>query len=197
MVGASSLTVSADKMNVLFIGVDNPVSVGVSGVPSENVSASITQGSLSSKGNGKYVAKVTSPGTARVNVSAVIDGQKKNMGSMEFRVARIPDPVPEVAGKRGGTIPAAVFRAQIGVVANLKDFYFDARYIVTSFKMGFNGTGYPDYIERTSSSARFTPEMQQLMQRAKPGSRIYIDNIKARGPDGTTRDLGSINFTLQ
>lgn len=196
MVGASSVSVSADKMNVLYIGVDNPISIAAAGVPAESVAASISQGSLSKTGPGKYAARVSTVGDATVNVTATIEGQTKNMGAMKFRVKRIPDPVAEVAQSKGGTLSAAVFRLQTGVAAVLENFEFDARFVVTSFRIGFDGAGFPDYLEKTSGSAYFTPEIKDLMQRCKPGTRIFIDDIHAKGPDGTTRTLPSLAFRL-
>ncbi|GAA4301154.1 gliding motility protein GldM [Compostibacter hankyongensis] len=199
MVGASSVSVSADKMNVLIAGLDNPVSVAAAGVQVESVSASITGGSLSKTGAGHYVARVPASligKNVQINVSANIGGATKNMGAMTFRVGRLPDPVPEVGGSNGGQMSAAAFRVQKGVAATLKDFYFDAKFVVTSFRMGFSGTGFPDYLEKVSGSAYFTSDMQQLMSRCRPGTRVYIDDIRAKGPDGLTRKLPSINFRL-
>ena len=142
MVGASSLSVSATKMNVLFIGLENPVSIAAAGVPAESVSASISQGSLQKVGTGNYVAKVSTVGNATVNVSANVGGQTKNLGRMEFRVMRVPDPVAEVGGSKGGRMQSAVFRVQQGVQAVLEDFYFDLKFPITHFTIGFDGTGF-------------------------------------------------------
>ncbi|QOR76841.1 MAG: gliding motility protein GldM [Thermoflavifilum sp.] len=197
MVGAPAVSVSADKMNVLYIGVDNPISVAVAGVPAERVSASISgPGSLIKSGPGKYIARVSAVGTVTVNVSAEFDGQVRPMGSMEFRTKRIPDPVAEVAGSKGGTLSAAVFKVQKGVAAVLENFDFDAKFVVTSFTIGFDGAGFSDYIEANSNSAYFTDEIEKYIQRCRPGTRVFIDNIHARGPDGTTRLLPPISFKL-
>lgn len=196
MVGASSLSVSATKMNVLFIGLDNPISVAAAGVPAESVSASISQGSLRKVGTGEYVARVTTVGNASVNVTAQVGGNTRNLGTMKFRVMRVPDPVAEVGGKKGGRMSAAIFRVQMGVQAVLEDFYFDTKFTITHFTIGFDGTGFTDYLEKQSNSALFTPEIKQLMQRCRPGSRVFIDEIRAKGPDGTTRNLPSIAFKL-
>src|SRR5699024_10185866 len=186
MVGASSLSVSPTKMNVLFVGLDNPISIAAAGVPAASVHASISQGSLRKTGTGKYVAKVTDVNKdAVVNVSANIDGQNKSLGSMKFRVMRVPDPVAMIGNSEGGRMRSAVFKAQKGVRAVMKDFYFDIKFNVVSFTMGFVGKGFSDYFEAKSNSALFSSEMQQLMQRCQPGTRIFIDEIRAKGPDGS------------
>jgi gliding motility-associated protein GldM len=196
MVGASSLAVSATGMNVLFIGLDNPISVAAAGVPAESVTASISQGSLSRKGTGDYIARVTTVGNATIDVSAKVEGTERNLGSMKFRVMRVPDPVAEVGGSKGGRMQSSLFRVQQGVQAVLENFYFDTKFVITHFTMGFDGAGFSDYLEKESSSALFTPEMKTLMGRCKPGTRIFIDDIKAKAPDGTIRSLPGINFKL-
>ncbi len=196
MVGASSLSVSATKMNVLFIGLENPISIAAAGVPSESLSASISQGSLRKTGVGEYMAKVTTVGNATVNVSAKIEGATKNMGAMKFRVMRVPDPVAEIGGEKGGRMRAAVFRVQQGVAAKLENFYFDIKFPITHFTMGFAGTGFNDYVEVQSNSALFTAEMKSLMNRCKPGTRVFFDDIRAKAPDGTTRNLPGMTFKL-
>jgi gliding motility-associated protein GldM len=198
MVGASSVSVSADKMNVLYIGVDNPISVAAAGVPAEDITATINGegGSLTKVGPGKYMARVNAVGQTTVNVSANIEGQERNMGNMVFRTKRIPDPIAEIGNSKGGAFSAAAFRVQEGVAAVLEDFVFDAKFVVTSFTIGFDGTGFDNYMERTSNSAYFTPEIKELISRCRPGTRVYIDDIRAKGPDGTTRTLPPIAFKL-
>ena len=63
-VGRRSVTVSADKMNVFYIGVENPVSVVAAGVSSNDLRVSGSGGGLNLKsaGNGKYTATVSQPG---------------------------------------------------------------------------------------------------------------------------------------
>ena len=100
-VARPSLVVSADKMNVFYKGVDNPVSISVPGVPADKLQPSINNGSLT-RGKDGYVVRVKSGNAATISVSATMpDGSKKSMGSMEFRVKTIPNPVPYVAQQTG------------------------------------------------------------------------------------------------
>ncbi|HUX84636.1 MAG TPA: gliding motility protein GldM, partial [Chitinophagaceae bacterium] len=197
-VGASSVSVSADKMNVMYIGVDNPISIAAAGVPAETINASLAgPGSIVKSSTGHFIARVTAVGDVTVNVSGSLDGKIKSMGSMQFRTKRMPDPFPTVAASKGGMLKSALFRLQEGVSASMPpDFEFDVRSVVTSFTIGFQGEGFPDYIERNCNSAYFSADIKQLIARCKPGTRVYIDNIKAHMPDGTTRDIGSLVYKL-
>ncbi|HVB03440.1 MAG TPA: gliding motility protein GldM [Chitinophagaceae bacterium] len=197
-VGASSFSVSADKMNVMYIGVDNPISIAAAGVPAESVNASLSGGgTLTKTGTGHFIGRVTSVGNVTINVSGSVGGQIKTLGNMVFRTKRMPDPYPTVAGSKGGMLRAALFRLQEGVQSTMPpDFAFDVRTLVTSFTIGFQGQGFPDYIEKNCNSAYFSPEVKSLIGRCRPGTRVYIDNIRAYLPDGTTRNIGSLVYRL-
>jgi gliding motility-associated protein GldM len=193
-----NLVVSADKMNVLYIGVDNPMSISVPGVPAEKVEASLSGGgSLSKKGKGAFIARVSSPGKVNINVRAEINGVKQSMGKpVEFRVKRVPDPVAKVGGKSSGPMSKAVLNAQGGVIPVLENFDFDLNFTVFEFDMVIAGKG-RDIMTSKSRSNVITAEMKELIGRTRLGDKVFFENIKAKGPDGTTRNLNAISFTIQ
>jgi gliding motility-associated protein GldM len=198
-VGKASLVVSPTKMNVFYIGVDNPVDISVAGVPPNKVSPFITGGgSLRSKGGGHYTVRVKGPQGAKVKVGATakLESGNRNMGSMEFRVKKVPDPVAKVGGKRNGTVAKNWLSAQTGVQAVMENFDFDLRFNVISFTVSavLRG-GYSE--DARSNSARFTAQQQALIRQVQSKRKVYIEDIKARGPDGTTRDLGTLTFKVR
>src|SRR6185503_15783412 len=103
MVAKPSAVVSPDKMNVLYIGVPNPLSVSAPGIAKEKLHVSMGAGSLSQTAPGHFIAKVSSIGTTTVTVSGEIaPGKTVTLGSTLFRIKRIPDPKAMFAGKSGG-----------------------------------------------------------------------------------------------
>lgn len=194
----AGVVVSPDKMNVFYIGVDNPVSVSVPGFSPDKVSPSLTKGGSITKASGtsKYTVKVTTPGETNVVVSATLpDGTRKTMGTVPFRIKRVPDPVAKVGNLGGGKVPTAQFKVQRGVLAVLENFDFDIRFNVVSFEMTYAAKR-QDLIVKTGTGPAFTSDMLQLISKARPGDVFYIDEIKVKGPDGTTRKLPGIVFTL-
>jgi gliding motility-associated protein GldM len=195
-VGQSSLSVSPTKMNVLYIGVPNPIDITASGVPAEKLNVSISGGSITKAGQtGSYVAQVKAPGTVNITVTANVDGQTKNLGSKQFRVKRVPDPVAKVAGKRDGTVTKAELAAQAGVKADLENFDFDMKFNVVSFKVSATIKGFSQ--DATANSAAFTAQQKQIISQVPSGGKIYIEDIKAKGPDGSIRSLGTIAFKIK
>lgn len=197
MVAKPAAAVSADKMNVFYIGVDNPVTISAAGVAPENLSPSLAgQGSLSGS-RGKYTVKVTGGTEATINVNAKFpSGGSKNMGSSKFRVKRLPDPYAFVLGKRGDiTMSKGELAAAGAVIAKFENFDFDLPVTVASFNMSISVKGILS--EMQSSSKSFTPEMISKLNSAPPGTKVYIENIKARLPDGSSRNLPGINIKLK
>lgn len=190
--------VSADKMNVFYIGVANPITCTISGIRSDAISTSISGGGGTAKpgGAGKFDVFVTSPGKATVNLSAKDKDGKAVVGSKEFRVKYIPDPTPVIAGKNGGAMGTGEWKAQLGVVAELKDFDFDAKFNVTGFDMTLSQKN-ADLQTCQNSGAKFNGSCANLQQQAKVNSVYYLDNIKATGPDGRSRNLGTIAFKIK
>jgi gliding motility-associated protein GldM len=200
MVMKTGVVVSPTKMNVLYIGVDNPISVSVPGVAPENVTATLSGGTLSpdsKEGKGNYIAKVTGGKEATVNVSAKFgdEGTSRRMGDFQFRVKRVPDPEAFCGGQTDGLISKAKLVASGAVIPKMVNFDFDLTFRVTSFEITMNING--DLITSTATGNRFSEEMKGRITRLKGGSRLYIENIKAVGPDGVPRKLKPINFKIQ
>lgn len=195
-VGQSSTSISLDKMNVLFIGVDNPVTIAASG-GAEQINATISGGggSLTKVGAGKYVARVNSvTDDCKINVS--VGG--KQTGAQVFRVRTIPDPTPVVGRFQSGeNVPASQFRVQGGVGAFLKDFFFDAQFKVTGFRITGDGEGFDDLMEANVQGNTWNGPAQNIVNRVRPGSFITIEDIRCVGPDGRTRKLPSLLFNVK
>jgi hypothetical protein len=47
-----------------------------------------------------------------------------------------------------------------------------------------------------SKPGRSNPQIEKLINMARPGDRVFIENIKAVGPDKTTRNLAPITLVL-
>ena len=193
-VGEPNSVVSPTKMNVLYIGVDNPLGISVSGAPNESIRAAITHGTITKQGN-EWIAKVTTVGNATITVSATVDGQSKVMGTFVFRVKSVPDPVAKVANKIGGKIDKATLVAQVAVLAALDNFEFDMRFEVTSFTVSAQIGQFTR--EQPATGARITDQQKQILNSLNKGGRVYFQDIKARGPDGRTRDLPTIALQIE
>ncbi len=195
IVAAPSATVSPTKMNVFYIGVDNPVRIAVPGIPQENVRPSISNGNISSKGRGEYIVRVSGGNECTINVSAKMGERSRSMGSFKFRVKRVPDPKAKIGGIASGAIGKAQLLAANAIIPTMEDFDFDLNFIITSFTMTLQVAG-GDLVEAKSNSNKLTSEMISLIQDTKRGKKIFLEDIKAKGPDGSNRNLSPINLKI-
>jgi gliding motility-associated protein GldM len=191
-------TVSADKMNVVYRGLDNPMSVSAPGFTNEHTKVSVSGGGrLSSKGGGKFVYNPPKGNVRKVkfNVSGVKDdGTTVAMGSQEFRVLGVPSAIIKVAGVNDGKISGAAIASMPVLTATMEKFAFDLKYRVASYDiMVFSNRG-NSLVNESVRSNRIPNNALKKIKKAPRGSILTISNVKIVGPDGTKRALG---FTLK
>jgi gliding motility-associated protein GldM len=196
IVARPSLTVSADAMNVVYQGLDNPISVSVPGIPNEKLSVSATNATLRAIGNGKYNIKVSGGNKVDVNVFATMDnGERKSMGTMSFRVKKIPKPKAKFGEiTDSGMMTISKASSQQGIIAQYDNFEFNIVSKVTSFTMVVftaNGT-----IDLKSPNNMLTPEMKQQILRLRKNSRIMFEDIQSVGPDGIPVKLSPLTVKI-
>lgn len=186
-------SVSADAVKVLYIGLENPLTITGGTGGAEKTNATIDNGNLRSTGGGKYIATVSTPGKATINVS--VDGK---VTPFEFRVKRVPDPTAMIGASSGGRIATNAMKAQQGVRADLKDFVFEGvKFDIVSFVFYATGNGFQEGPGVSQNSgAYFNSESKRLLERCKPGSTVVIDEIRAKGPGGDVRVLPPMAFNL-
>ncbi len=199
IVAKPSLTVSADNMNVVYYGLENPISVSVPGIASEKTSVTVTNGVLINKGNGKYVLKPSvMTGKADVTVYATTEaGEKRNMGTMTFRIKQIPRPLLKFGGlTTNGSLSKGVIESQAGLIAEYDNFVFlsPIQAKVTSFKMVVLGpNGAEDY---KSNNNQFTTQMLARLSKLKKNERILFEEVKSVGPTGREEPLVGLTIKV-
>ncbi len=205
MVMKSGVVVSPTKMNVLYRGVKNPISISVPGIAPELVKPSMTNGSLrpdAKEGKGNYIAEVKGGNEAIVKVSAEVNGKQRPMGDFKFRVKEVPPPVATIAGMEEGLVSANRLAAAPTVIPKMKNFDFELFFKVTKFDLVYQvGT---DLITKPVTGSRIPADAINQIKRLRKGSRIYIENIKAvmldennRPADGVTpKKLSPISLKL-
>jgi len=193
VVGQSSAAVQLDNMNVLFIGVDNPVTISGSGSV-DQIKASISGGGGTMNGGGAHRTVRVTQETDECFISVVTPDGKTTR--MPFRVRSIPDPTPMVGTNKSGNIQAAYFKSQAGVRAMVENFYYKTQFNVSSFRITGDGAGFDDIIEANNTGAEWS-EAKNIVNRCRAGSFITIEDIYAVGPDGRRRKLTPLIFYLK
>jgi gliding motility-associated protein GldM len=192
---AAGVAVSANKMNVLYIGVDNPLTI-TAGAGSEKVTAQFSGGAISKTSGNQYIAKPSAGSYGDHTVTVLVGG--KAAGKVGFRVKQLPNPTAYVGNLKAGAVPSASFKAMGGVIAKLEDSEFDAPFEVISYRVGALSADIPDYAPVENKGARWSGGAATLINKLKPGSLVAITDITVKGPDGRTRVLSSgLSYNLK
>ncbi|MCF8256331.1 MAG: gliding motility protein GldM [Flavobacteriales bacterium] len=198
IVARPSLVVSATSMNQFYKGVENPVSISVPGIPSERIRATITGGNtLRKAGAQEYLAVISpsSPASVTVNVSAVMDdGSTRNMGSMEFRVSRLPKPALTLSGKDGTIrMTANELKAQLGLSSRYDpSFAYNGICTIKRFNVLMMNNQGDILVRKQFNGNRFDNELKNAFDKARKGFRITFEDVRAVGVDEVEHTLGPI-----
>ena len=190
-VGVPSFAVSADKMNVFYMGVDNPVSVSA---PMPKFTASGPGLSKSGKG---WVMRPKKPGKVKINVTGVDEATGKNIpvGSAEFRVKRIPTPTAFIAGKTGTVVLSKSALGNGVIQAKLEGFVFDLKVKVKSFELGSTVNG--DYKMVKITGNKMSSKAKSLIKRSSRGQRFYLEKMTVKMPDGRNVTMGNMTVKIK
>ena len=197
IVARPSLVVSPDKMNVFYIGPDNPVSISVPGVALENIRATITGSGnrIIKTANGKYDVKLSSnsPRNIDVNVSAIMEnGQTRSMGKMKFVVKKLPTPYAEVGSVSSKIIKerAVQIKAHTRVKAKYDpNFVFRGAPInVVKYKLEVYRGGINIY-SKTINGSGIPQSIRDYLGTLRRGDMIYFIRILAKDASGLTIPL--------
>lgn len=205
--------ISATKMNVLYIGLDNPVSFAVENTKCSELTLVVQNGSAKRTGECEYDVVVTKPGTSIIFIIKGTDTLYKS----PYRVKNIPNPV--VDGHDASYLLLDSLRAHTGLLATMRNFDFDGWFSILGFditvmrnkKMGgknkiycsecfrkIENESYETIFSEKNEGAKFNDLLKVFIQnKLMPGDKVFIENIKATGPDNLVRLLSPIIFTVQ
>ncbi|MBB6275095.1 type IX secretion system motor protein PorM/GldM [Porphyromonas circumdentaria] len=199
-------SIAPTLMNVLYAGIDNPINIAVPGIASEQIQATMSNGTLSRRGN-LWVARPEKVGTeAVITVSAKgNNGVVSRITEQKLRVRALPDPLPFIeyqdangAMKRfkGGSLSKRDLLSAKGIQAAIDDDILEVSYSVVRFQLTFfdqMGNAMPEI----SNGDRFSERQINSMRALSRGKRFYISEVIARGPDGVERKIPPIEVIVK
>ncbi|MBP1838176.1 type IX secretion system motor protein PorM/GldM [Formosa algae] len=170
----NAATISADKMNVVYRGVANPMTITFAGIADSKVVAT-GSGLRKGTGSGKYIMN---PGTGRevtINVSGTLPDGNKVSDKATFRIKDIPSPTGTIRGESGNVSMQRNSLSSATIGAQLEDFDFDLPLKVTSFKIKI-----PGQPTITVGGTRLNSRAEAALRKAKRGESVTIFDISAQ-----------------
>jgi beta-lactamase regulating signal transducer with metallopeptidase domain len=192
--------VALTKANVVYIGIENPVNISVSGYAANAIEVAIDNGTIAGE-SGEYVIKPVRPGKTLITVKA----GGKTVRETEFKAKFLPPPVIALAPApgstnlvKGGYISKEALIKAGGVICTVENADIDVPFKVLSFTLSVITNNNEQGTSTVSSSDKFSADQVKLIQSLKKDQRIIIDNFTAAGPDGKPRKVAtSIVFTME
>jgi gliding motility-associated protein GldM len=188
----SGASVFLEKMNVLYVAEDNPVTISGGSVGAEKVKVSFTNGEITHVSGDEYNVVPKTPGEAQLIVNA--NGKPT---PFKMRVKYLPNPAGFVGTHMGGSISTAEFKADGGLLAHLDNVEFQSPFIVVGYKLAAIGGGIPTYVEANNDGPRWHDQAAGIVARATPGTNVFFDDIRVKGRDGRIRQLPPMVFSLK
>ncbi|RZJ73484.1 gliding motility protein GldM [Flavobacterium sp.] len=190
----SGANISADKMNVVYRGLPNPMTISVSGVADSDVKASAA-GLSSAGGKGKYNLNPGSGTEVTVNVNAKMSDGKSVTDRKVFRIKNIPGPQGAIGGQIGDS-KGAKSRLEVSTVsAKLEDFLYDLDFRVTQFTFKV-----PGQAAVVVNGDKVDSRCKAALARATRGDVITISDIKTvitNAPTVTTKKCSPVLYEIQ
>ena len=193
----TSVAVAPIKMNVFFIGVENPVAVAASGATDDKVTVSVNGGggSATRVSAGNYIVRVTEI-TDDCTIHVEVDG--KLAGTSKFRVRKLPAPMGTIGGfSSGANVPSDVFRRQAGLGLYVQDFPFDIKYDVLNYTITVEDDNGGVKAADNQGASFSTEARQYIDQYVKPGKTVTVDNIRVKDPGGRELKIPSLLYYIK
>jgi gliding motility-associated protein GldM len=193
-------TISAEKMNMLYIGVDNPISASAAGFTPDQTIVSSSGAPLRKVGNGQYMIHpdVNSARELTITVNVKMsDGKTAKMGAQVYRVRKLPHPEVLFGAKNGGSISRGEIATVTQVNAGLGEgFAFEGlRYNVNAYTIAVVPKSGQAYMEPVSGN-RITGASRSRLSNVHTGDMIVIANVDAMGPAGKVM-LPGVTLTVK
>lgn len=196
VVFAQNVTVIAnEKLNVLYMGLDNPVGIAMEKVPADKLNVSISEGnSIEKREHGIYNVRVNRSG----KVTIFVEGNGMT-AQKEFRVKPIPDPriSLNVYNALSGILSIKEIKETTCLVADIINFDIDARCNVEGYSVVLKSiSGESEIFD--IKGAGFSSALLKALSNIKPNSSIIFYNISTRCPcDPTARKVQGISFLIK
>ncbi|MCF8298901.1 MAG: hypothetical protein K9J13_15235, partial [Saprospiraceae bacterium] len=185
------------KMNVFYIGFENPINVVVENHSCEDIVAKARHGIITPK-NGHYVYLCDSCMYREEQIIIGIKDKKavKWIDTSYYRLKRIPDPVIYIAGKYSGKINKNQLINAGALRAPLMNFDIDLNFLILNYSVQISRNDSVVYREIGISGSKFTKGLVAEIRKTKTNDMIIFYDVVVKGPDNCERIIGVTAFTI-
>ena len=185
--------VAADKFNLLYVGVANPLTKSVDNYLPEQIIVRADKGEITGGMGEMYIYRGYDSGL--VSIIAINKNTQKEIGRSYFRLKKIPNPVAKVSSTDGGIINTVALRSQSYIRAELDGFFpFDLRFTIKKFKVDIIKKGKKETKIFENFTNKFSYSLEKELKLLKEGDVVIFKEIAVEKPDASVVTVKSIIF---
>ncbi|MGG9972629.1 GldM family protein [Ferruginibacter sp. SUN002] len=189
---AQRTAVALEKMNVFYIGVENPLTVAAENCSCAQLVVKATNGRLTRKGC-NFIIRVTEPGKSAIIIYKRTGNKLKELDTWEYRVKMVPDPIFKIGyyGPCRDKITTNHIKEQKFVRAELENFDFLGNFKVDSFRVTISNDS---SLTKTylNISNKISDELHAAFLALQKNDKIVFDKILVTGPDKIQREIAPL-----
>lgn len=193
---AQTFVVRADKMNLVYTGIDNPLTIVSGRCSCKDLSVTADIGELKKLEGCNYLYRAAKEGRMTLTISQTTGGKTKEIGTQFFRVKRMNEPYATVGGRKGNYYSLNSFKVQKGVSVTIDNFEsMEPRYMATKFNVRVLRKGSAIF-NAVVKGMYFNKECTDFFSTLKAGDVVEISGINCVSPDSRERRLSDLIFTM-
>ena len=189
-------SIASDNNNVLYAGIENPLTITVLNISPKSVIAKTDNGTLTGE-NGHYVFYTDTGQVAQITLFKKTSNGQVKIGMSTFHVRQLPDPPAHVGTYFNGPISLNYLRSQAGLRTGHESIYYTRGIPIVSYT--FNVIRNNNFVikELKNEGAVFSQQVQDALLKILPGDSVIFNNIVARRNDSTLTILSPLTFKIK
>lgn len=192
----SQVAIELTNMNVFYVGMDNNIKIVVSDIESSKIEISIDNGSVSGQ-NGEYIVHPKISGTATITIKH----DNKIIQKSTYRVKNGLYTYPVLftenktfTSKESKFISKKDLNNVLGLKVEAQNSDYDINFKIIEFSISAKIND--QLIDLMSHNDKFTEEQKKVFAAITKGSKIIIENVKVKVPDGTFHIMPTMVITV-
>ncbi|CAN5422120.1 hypothetical protein BH09BAC5_BH09BAC5_05310 [soil metagenome] len=187
----------AKNSEIFYIGVANPITLSIEGFSADQLSPTLSGGSIENAGSpGKYNIFVSGGTQAVLSVSAKENGKTSKVETHTYKIERLPDPVTYFGNQKGNCqMSKTQILKQSKLDVKIEHFNLKTNFTVLSFILSINSNG--TLTELKSTGPALTSAMKTALADTKSGDQLIFDKVIVKGPDGALRKITGVTVTVK
>lgn len=185
------------NMEVVYVGIRNPLRVSFTNMNVANINIEATRG-RTRKVDSLYYLQVEREGPLKITVKGRVNGKEVVLHQKQFLAKKLPVPFGLLNGKRGGEMLDRVFKSQEKIEVKSDLFESEGHYFVKEFSLtrlssdGLIINKSPKNVGGTLNSTS-----KQIVKQAQKGDLYVFNNIIVVGSDGEKKDVPAMVFEIK